>query len=140
MNSLRNPHYKLQEHRITNEDSFHPHTSQFSLFNKKTSVCHNALKLKQYLYGKKYNHQWVPYRQITALIQSLNCHMLCSKQSASSLPRLSRNNYALQLPSWAFEMFHKGLVPSTWWKRTSHHHGPCKLTQFLFVRPNVEKE
>lgn len=59
MNSLGDPYSKLQEHRIANKTSFHPNTSrrntQSSLFNEKTSVCHNALKLKRYLYGKNYN-------------------------------------------------------------------------------------
>lgn len=145
MNSLANPHYKLQEHRLTNEDSFHSYASQrntqsLSLMRKLQYVTMPWNLKDIWTKKKKYNWYWVPYSQITALIQSLNCHMLCSKESASSLPQLSRNNCTLQLPSWAFKMFHKGLVSFIWWKRTSHNHSPCKFIWFLFLRPNVERK
>lgn len=55
MNSVGNPHYKLQEHRVTNEDSFHPDASQRNtvLSNEKTHACRNALKLKKNIYTEK---------------------------------------------------------------------------------------
>lgn len=54
MNSVGNPHYKLQEHRITNEDSFHPDASQRNTVfsNEKTHVS-QCLEAKKKIYTEK---------------------------------------------------------------------------------------